>query len=123
LLAVSFSIASALPVALLALDPAIWLAAGAMAISGLGDGVVNPLVITVIHERVPDELRGRVIGSMLACILAAAPLGMLLAGWAIRPIGVDGVILAIAALLLTVTVLFALVPAFRRLEAPAAASR
>jgi MFS family permease len=114
-LAIALSVASALPVAFLALEPPIWLAIAAMAISGFGDGVVNPLIITVIYEHVPAALRGRVLGSMLAGILAAAPLGMLLAGWAIEPLGIISVILAISALLLLVTVLFALTPALRDL--------
>lgn len=121
-LAIALSVAAAVPVAVLALDPPIWLAVAAMVISGFGDGVVNPLVITVIYERVPAALRGRVLGSMLASILAAAPFGMLLVGWAIGPLGINSVILAISALLLFVTVLFALTPALRDLGPVAGSS-
>jgi MFS family permease len=123
MLAIAFSIASACPVALLAFEPPIWIAVGAMAVSGLGDGVVNPLIITVIHERVPLELRGRVIGSMLACILAAAPIGMLLAGWAVAPFGINGVILAIAGMLMLVTLLFSRMPSLRQIEASAVVAK
>jgi MFS family permease len=117
-LALSLSFLSAAPVAILALNPPIWLAVAAMAISGFGDGSVNPLVITVIYERVPAALRGRVIGTLLACILAAAPIGMLVIGWSVRPLGIDLVILIVAAILLLVTLLFALAPALRNLDAP-----
>lgn len=120
-LALSLSLISAAPVAVLALDPPIWIAVTAMAISGFGDGSVNPLIITVIYERVPAALRGRVIGSLLACILAAAPIGMLIMGSAIKPLGINAVIVAISAILLLVTVLFAVAPALRDLEAPAEA--
>ena len=120
-LALALSFVSAAPVAILALDPSIWIVVAAMGVSGFGDGSVNPLMITAIYERVPVELRGRVVGSMLACILAAAPLGMLIMGWAIKPLGIDAVIVMISAILLVVTVLFALAPALRSLDAPAKA--
>jgi MFS family permease len=114
-MALALSFASAAPVALLALEPPIWFAIAAMAISGFGDGYVNPLIITVIYERVPEAIRGRVLGSMIACILAAAPLGMLIAGWAIEPYGIDAVVLAVSTVLLLVTALFALSPGLRDL--------
>ena len=90
-----------------------------MVISGFGDGSVNPLIITVIYERVPAALRGRVIGSLLACILAAAPFGMLIIGWSIEPLGIDVVIVCVSAILLLVTALFARSPALRNLDPPA----
>ena len=117
-LALTLSFLSAAPVALLALNPPIWFAVAAMAVAGFGDGSINPLVITMIYERVPGVLRGRVIGSMLACILAAAPAGMLALGWAIQPLGIDTVILIAAGILLLVTLLFALAPALRNLDPP-----
>jgi MFS family permease len=108
--ALVLSFLSAAPVALLAFEPPVWIAFLVLAVAGLGDGYVNPLVITVIYERVPAEIRGRVLGSMIACILAAAPFGMLIAGWAVNPFGIDAVVLAIAAVLLLVTALFAVAP-------------
>jgi len=117
-LALTLSFISAAPIAMLALDPPIWAAVLIMAISGFGDGSVNPLIITVIYERVPAVLRGRVIGSLLACILAAAPFGMLIIGWSIEPLGVDVVIVCVSAILLLVTALFALSPALRNLDPP-----
>lgn len=120
-LVLTLSFVSAAPVAVLALHPPIWIAAAAMALSGFGDGSVNPLMITIIYERVPPALRGRVIGTMLASILAAAPLGMLVMGWAIAPAGIDAVIVLIATILLLVTLLFALAPALRNLDPPVVA--
>jgi MFS family permease len=117
-LALTLSFISAAPVTILAFDPPLWVVMAAMAVSGFGDGSVNPLMMTAIYERVPVALRGRVIGSMLACILAAAPLGMLIMGWAIGPLGIDLVIVMLTALLLLVTLLFALAPALRNLDAP-----
>lgn len=117
--AIGLSFLSAAPVAFLALDPPLWLALVTMAISGFGDGAVNPLIITAIYERVPEAMRGRVIGSMIALILAAAPLGMVIAGVAIGTLSVDAVLLGVACLLLTVTVLISILPAFRELDWPA----
>jgi hypothetical protein len=46
---------------------------------------------------------------------------MLVAGWAIRPLGIDAVILSVSGVLLLVTLLFAVTPALRDLG-PTAAS-
>src|SRR4051794_20889117 len=48
---------------------------------------LNPLLMTILQERVPLELRGRVFGLLLTLILAAAPLGLLIAGFALDAIG------------------------------------
>lgn len=117
-LAIALSLISGFPIAALILTPPLWIAVAAMAVSGFGDGSVNPLMITAIQQRVPDALLGRVMGAMLACIVAAAPLGMLVFGWAIAPLGVEVVIAVICALLLLVTLLIAIAPAIRNLDPP-----
>ena len=53
----------------------------AMAVAGLISGPINPIAFTVIAERVPEALRGRVFGAVLGAVLVASPAGMLAAGW------------------------------------------
>ncbi len=48
---------------------------------GVAGGPLNPMLSTVMLERVPEELRGRVFGLTGAMALTSAPLGVLTAGW------------------------------------------
>ncbi|WP_158575905.1 MFS transporter [Streptomyces corynorhini] len=47
---------------------------------GVAGGPLNPMLSTVMLERVPEELRGRVFGLTGAMALTSAPLGVLSAG-------------------------------------------
>ncbi|WP_053926418.1 MFS transporter [Streptomyces chattanoogensis] len=53
-------------------------------LSGLAAGPLNPVLSTVMLERVPEDLRGRVFGLTGAVGMGAAPLGILAAGWAVE---------------------------------------
>ncbi|MEV8032182.1 MFS transporter [Streptomyces sp. NPDC002742] len=52
-------------------------------VSGLAAGPLNPVLSTVMLERVPEHMRGRVFGLTGAVAMTAAPLGILSAGWAV----------------------------------------
>ncbi len=75
-------------IAVLVLLPPAPAMAGALALGGLIAGPNGPLVATVLQERTPAALRGRVFGATTAVGFAAAPLGVLLAGALIPAIGV-----------------------------------
>jgi MFS family permease len=47
---------------------------------GIASGPLNPVLTTVILERVPERLRGRVFGLGAAVAMSGAPVGVLLAG-------------------------------------------
>lgn len=85
-------------------------------IGALASGPLNPLLVTVRHERIPAELRGRVFSTFSAISQVAAPMGMLAAGFAIQHFGLRGTIagIAIASQLVAVGMIF--VPALRRLD-------
>lgn len=55
--------------------------------SGLAAGPLNPALSTVMLERVPEQLRGRVFGLSGAVAMAAAPLGILCAGLVVDRVG------------------------------------
>ena len=114
----SFAV-SAVPLFVLALAPPLWATAAALAIGGLGIGPINPLVMTVMQERVPAELRARIYGAVVATALVAAPAGVLLAGLLADRLGVQVVIGAIATGMLLLTVPMALNAALRQLGGPA----
>ena len=64
----------------LALLPPLPVTLIALALLGLAAGPINPLISAVLYERVPADLRGRVIGAATAGVNMAAPLGVLLGG-------------------------------------------
>ncbi|MDQ0989112.1 MFS transporter [Streptomyces sp. V3I7] len=72
---------------LMVLHPGPFLMVAITFVSGLAAGPLNPVLSTVMLERVPEELRGRVFGLSGAVAMAAAPLGILCAGWAVDGIG------------------------------------
>lgn len=63
---------------------------------GVVTGPINPLLVTVRLERIPKELRGRVFATFSALSGAAAPLGMLCAGWLIEGLGLETGLLVLA---------------------------
>jgi MFS family permease len=74
---------------------------------GLSWGPFNPLVSTLIQQRVPADQQGRVFGVQTAVFYAAPPLGMVLAGLSVESYGVSTTYIVLAAIL-TVTAIFAL---------------
>lgn len=99
---ISFVLVS-VPFFVLAQMPAFPAAVGALAFAGLAAGPINPLLMTVIQERVPSAMRGRVFGMIMATALVAAPLGMVLAGLAVETVGVSATLLGMAICYLAVT--------------------
>lgn len=48
-----------------------------LALAGVASGPVNPIAFTVMQERVPAVIRGRVFGAVIGGVLIAAPVGLL----------------------------------------------
>jgi predicted MFS family arabinose efflux permease len=101
-------------------SPGIAVLIAAFVVVGLAAGPLNPLMVTVRHERSPAELRGRVFSTYSAIAMAAQPLGVLVAGQLIEGIGLSPTVLALAILAQSLGVAALLLPAFRRLDDPAA---
>lgn len=64
----------------LTLLPGVFLTAGILTVMGLATGPLNPITQTVIQERVPTALLGRVLGFIGALGNVASPLGLLFFG-------------------------------------------
>jgi MFS family permease len=102
----------------LATDPSLPVAAAVLALVGITGGPLNPLLVTVRHERIPPELRGRVFSTFSAISTVAIPLGMVLQGNLIEWIGLQRtiVVLAIGYQLIGAGMFF--VPVLREMDNP-----
>jgi MFS family permease len=98
--------------------PPLVVAVAVLAIVGVANGTINPLITTILQERTPPDLRGRVFGSVAASAMIAAPAGMLLAGVAIEAAGLRAVLAAVAATFTAVTIVFVLQPSLRGMDRP-----
>lgn len=115
----SFGIAfvvAGLPFWVLATLPPLPVVIAAAAVTGLAGGPINPILSTVIYERVPARLRGRVIGTIRSGAYVAIPAGVLIAGLVVEGLGLRGVLLAIAAGYLIVTLSIFVNPAMHGLD-------
>lgn len=89
---------------------------GAYAAIGFIGGPLNPLSVTVRHERIPAELRGRVFATFSALALAIAPLGVVATGFLIERWGFSPTVLTLAAGAQLTGVGMLFVPALRKLD-------
>jgi len=69
-------------------------------------GPFNPLMTTLVQDRVPADEQGRVFGVQLSVFYAAPPLGMIIVGYTVEIWGVATTYLVLAGTL-AITVLFA----------------
>jgi MFS family permease len=80
---------------------------------GLSWGPFNPLVSTLIQQRVPADQQGRVFGVQTAAFYAAPPLGMVLAGLSVESYGVRTTYIVLAAILSFTAILALLTKSLR----------
>lgn len=98
--------------------PPLWLVAGSIVVNAVSLEPANPLSMTVMQERIPEQMRGRVFGLIAAISLAAGPVGMVAYGLLLQRIGLQQTILVMAAANCTVVAAMWLVPAFHQMHAP-----
>ncbi|MER6318483.1 MFS transporter [Streptomyces sp. NPDC001581] len=94
-----------------------------MALSGLGAGMLNPILTTVMFEQVPEELRSRVAGVSTAGSELTMPLGGLAAGLLVDGFGVGRALLLFGGTYLLTTLAPLVFPAWRGLDRGPAVSR
>jgi MFS family permease len=80
---------------------------------GLSWGPFNPLVSSLIQQRVPADQQGRVFGVQTAVFYAAPPLGMVLAGLSVESYGVRTTYIVLAAILSVTSILALLTKSLR----------
>ena len=101
---------SVIPMAFL---PPLPLLATAAFFLGLSWGPFNPLISTLIQQRVPADQQGRVFGVQTAVFYAAPPLGMVISGLSVENVGVRTTYLFLAAILSTTAILALLTKSLR----------
>jgi len=88
----------------------------AMFVNNLAIAPLGPLLITILQERIPPELRGRVFGVMTSMMFAASPLGLLIAGVSIDAVGLRTTLLLTTIGYLMICVVVARAAALRDLN-------
>jgi MFS family permease len=92
-------------------------------IAGLAIASVNPILGTVMQERLPAEMRARVFGTMGAGTLAGIPLGTFMSGYVVAWFGLQVTLLMMGALYLATTLSLLVNPALRGMDKPLPQSR
>jgi MFS family permease len=87
----------------LAAFPPLGIAVASMALAGLGAGPLNPIIDTVLYERIPESLRGRVLGAVKAFAWMAMPAGVLIGGVLLDHVGLRTLLLVWGGCYLAVT--------------------
>jgi MFS family permease len=80
---------------------------------GLSWGPYNPLISTLVQQRVQAHLHGQVFGVQTAVFYAAPPLGMVLAGLSVESYGIKTTYIVLAGVLSITSILVLLTKALR----------
>ncbi len=97
-------------------NPSLPLLMAGLFAGGVAIGAVNPLLVTIRHERIPPEMRGRVFGAFSAVATGAQPLGMIAGGFLIEGIGFRPTTIILATLGQALSVALLLVPILHELD-------
>jgi MFS family permease len=84
-------------------------------LQGVVNGPLAPLINTVIQQRTPETMHGRVLGLMTGIGLSVSPLGLLSAGFLIEALGVQTSMALIAGCVLALALVSPFVQVLRKL--------
>lgn len=102
----------------LAFFPPLPVAVGSLALAGLGAGPLNPIIDTVLYERIPEHMRGRVLGTVKALAWMSMPAGVLVGGFLADNLGLRPLLLIWGGCYLAVTLSLRANRALRRMDEP-----
>ncbi|HYI25010.1 MAG TPA: MFS transporter, partial [Thermomicrobiales bacterium] len=100
------------------LSPGLAVLTAAYVVVGLVMGPINPIMVSLRHERSPRQIRGRVFSTYSAIAMAAQPLGVLVAGNLVEGTGFRTAIVVMAVVAQGVGVASILIPGFRQMDDP-----
>lgn len=101
-------------------SPGVAVLAATFFVVGIMMGPINPIMVTLRHERSPKEIRGRVFSTYSAISMAASPAGILVAGNLIDGVGFNPTIVILATAGQVIGIAALLVPGFRHMDRPPA---
>jgi MFS family permease len=107
-----------LPFWVLVATPSLGVTIGALFVAGFALGPPNPLTYSVLQERTPQRMLGRVLGAGVSFSMVAVPVGMVLCGYALEVLGLRLTLAGISALYLTAGITSFLSPALLELGKP-----
>ena len=102
-LVVCFILAGPPPYIAMALDLPVPALLSVFLLAGLSAGSINPLLDSVLYEKIPRGMRARVLGALTTGVTAGMPLGSLLGGVAVEQAGLLPVLLFVAGVYAVVT--------------------
>jgi len=102
----------------LAFRPGLAITLVILGLLGLALGLTNIAEYSIYFERIPREMRARVIGLTGAIGFCTVPIGRLLGGFLLQKYGLTGTLAALAIIFLPVSLTFFAVRAFRDLGSP-----
>lgn len=109
-------IGSTIGFALIAPLVSVWVVFAGAFVVGLSSGLFGSLIGVLMIERIPENMRGRIMGTQNAIMTAAPPLGIVIAAVLTEYSGVDVAAIAITSVWLVALVLGVGAPALRNLE-------
>ncbi|GCE31548.1 MFS transporter [Dictyobacter alpinus] len=86
------------------------------AVTGLAIGPINPLLMTLGYERIPEQMRSRVLGVIGAASLGGIPIGVLLSGYLVSWLGMQMALIIMGSIYLLVTLALLVNPALKKME-------
>ena len=109
-------------IGVVAVLPALPVLFGGAFLFGLSSGLFGSLIGVLMLEGIPEQMRGRVMGTQNSLMMIAAPIGMVAVALVGEQFGLRMAGTFAAAVWLVAAVLALIAPALRTLEAPAAAA-
>lgn len=100
----------------LAAFPSLTIVLLALFVAGVAAGPLNPIMGTIMYERIPTDMRGRVLGAITAGAWMAMPLGTLLGGIVMEQIGIQWTLIILAIGYLLTTLSLAVNPALNEID-------
>jgi len=107
-----------LPFWVLVATPSLGVTMGALFVAGFALDPPNPLTCSVLQERTPQQILGRVLGASVSLSMVAVPIGMVLCGYVLDIAGLRPTLAGISACYLAVGFLSFLSPALHELGKP-----
>ncbi|MAB81620.1 MFS transporter [Microbacterium sp. UBA3394] len=107
---------SALGFGIVAALPSAWAVFAGAFVAGLSSGLFGSLIGVLMIERIPERMRGRIMGTQNAMLTAAVPVGIVIAAVLTEYAGVNVAAITLGAVWLIAVVLGVAAPSLRNLE-------